>query len=40
MTGGTHFRAPMSAKLKIFTALFLALVGGINLSRRTIPWRS
>jgi len=29
MTGGTHFRAPMSSKLKLFTALFLALMAGI-----------
>ena len=31
MTGGTHSHAPMSAKLKIFTALFLALMGGMLL---------
>jgi hypothetical protein len=29
MTGGTHFRAPISSKLKLFTALFLALMAGI-----------
>lgn len=29
MTGGTHFRAPMSSKLKLFTTLFLALMTGI-----------
>ena len=27
MNGGTHFRAPMSTKLKIFTAIFIALMG-------------
>ena len=26
MTGSLHFRAPMSSKLKLFTALFLALM--------------
>lgn len=32
MTGGIHFRAPMSSKLKIFTALFLALMGAVMVS--------
>jgi hypothetical protein len=27
MNGGTHFRAPMSTKLRIFTAIFIALMG-------------
>lgn len=29
MSGGVHFRAPMSSKLKLFTALFIALMGGV-----------